>query len=143
MGDLNIEIITPYKVTFNGEAESITIPGTDGSFQVLRNHAPIISTFEIGVIKIVVNKDKIYYFATAGGTVEVNNNVVKVLANSFEAVEAIDIDRAKKALERAKKRIEERHPNTDLARAEEALKRANNRILIVQKYLPRDTTIRS
>lgn len=143
MADLNIEIITPYKVTFNGIAESITIPGTMGSFQVLRNHAPLISTIDIGVIKIVVNKDKTLYFATAGGTVEVNKNKVIVLANSFEAVESIDLERAKKALERAKKRIEEKIPGTDLSRAEDAVKRATNRISVVQKYLPRDTTIRT
>lgn len=142
MADLNIEIITPYKVLFNSEAESITIPGTSGSFQVLRNHAPLISTFKTGVIKITSGKDKTLYFATAGGTVEVNNNKVLVLADSLEAADTIDVERAKKAKERAKKRIEERTPDTDLARAEAALKRAANRITVVQKYHPRDTTIR-
>src|ERR1035437_7039233 len=123
MHDLNIEIITPSKVTFSGGAKSITIPGTLGSFQVLFNHAPIISTFETGLIKVNIE----------------NKNNVLVLADSLEGVASIDVERAGKALERAKKRIEEKLPGTDLDRAQTALKRAINRILIVEKYLPKDT----
>jgi F-type H+-transporting ATPase subunit epsilon len=139
MSDLNIEIITPSKITFSGGAKSITIPGTLGSFQVLFNHAPIISTFEIGLIKVNIDNNKTLLFATGGGTVEVNKNIVLVLADSLEEVSLIDVERAGRALERAKKRIEEKSPNTDLDRAQSALKRAINRINIVEKYLPKDT----
>jgi F-type H+-transporting ATPase subunit epsilon len=62
-----------------------------------------------------------------------------VLADSLEEVSSIDVTRAGKALERAKKRIEEKSPATDLDRAQLALKRAINRILIVEKYLPKDS----
>jgi len=58
MADLQIEIITPSKITFSGEAKSITIPGTLGSFQVLFNHAPLISTFEIGLVKVNIKENK-------------------------------------------------------------------------------------
>ena len=139
MPDLNIEIITPYKVTFSGGAKSITIPGTLGSFQVLFNHAPIISTFETGLVKVNIDGNNTLFFATGGGTVEVNKNKVLVLADSLEEVVSIDIERAGRAMERSKKRIEERLPDTDLDRAQAALKRALNRIQIVEKYLPKDT----
>ena len=138
MADLNLEIITPTKITFSGGAKSITIPGTVGSFQVLHNHAPIMSTFEIGLIKVDLDGNNVLYFATGGGTVEVLNNSVLVLADSLEAVATIDLERAKRALERARKRLEERRPETDLDRAQAALKRAVNRIQIVEKYLRGD-----
>ncbi len=138
MADLNLEIITPSKITFSGGIKSITIPGTVGSFQVLLNHAPILSTFEIGLIKVNLEAENILYFATGGGTVEVLNNSVLVLADSLEAVAAIDLERAKRALERAKRRLETRSHETDLERAENSLKRAINRIQIVEKYLRGD-----
>jgi F-type H+-transporting ATPase subunit epsilon len=138
MADLNIEIVTPSKITFSGSAKSITIPGTLGSFQVLLNHAPIISTFDIGLIKVNIDANSVLFFATGGGTVEVLHNSVNVLADSLEVVADIDVERAKRALERAKKRIEKRQPETDLDRAQSALKRAINRIQIVEKYLRGD-----
>ena len=139
MPDLNIEIITPSKVTFSGGAKSITIPGTLGSFQVLFNHAPIMSTFETGLVKVNIDNNNTLFFATGGGTVEVNKNKVLVLADSLEEVTSIDIERAGRAMERSKKRIEEKIPGTDLDRAQAALIRALNRIQIVEKYLPKDT----
>jgi F-type H+-transporting ATPase subunit epsilon len=139
MPELNIEIVTPYKVTFSGGAKSITIPGTLGSFQVLFNHAPLISTFETGLVKVNIYNNKILFFATGGGTVEVNNNNVLVLADSLEDVESIDFERAGRSMERAKQRIEGKLPETDLDRAQAALKRAINRIRIVEKYLPKDS----
>ena len=138
MAGLKLEIVTPSKTTFSGEITSITIPGTEGSFQVLFNHAPIMSIFEIGLVKVNVEGNNVLYFATGGGTVEVLNNTVLVLADSLESVALIDLERAKKALERAKRRIEERRPETDLDRAQAALKRAINRIQIVEKYLRGD-----
>jgi len=139
MPDLNLEIITPSKITFSGGAKSITIPGTLGSFQVLFNHAPLMSTFETGLVKVNIDNNNTLFFATGGGTVEVNKNNVLVLADSLEEVASIDVERAGRALERAKKRIEEKSPGTDLDRAQSALKRANNRIFIVEKYLPKDS----
>jgi F-type H+-transporting ATPase subunit epsilon len=138
MPDLNVEIITPSKITFSGGAKSITIPGTLGSFQVLFNHAPLMSTFEIGLVKVNIDNNRTLFFATGGGTIEVNKNNILVLADSLEEVSLIDVERAGRALERAKKRIEEKSPDTDLDRAQSALKRAVNRINIVEKYLPKD-----
>ena len=46
MAALTLEIITPNKIKFNGEVQSVTMPGTEGSFQVLKNHAPLMSAFE-------------------------------------------------------------------------------------------------
>ncbi len=135
MPQLTLEILTPDKLSYTGEVNAVTVPGTAGSFQVLYNHAPLLSTIEIGAIKVEVNSEKTIYFATGGGTIEVLSNKIKVLADSLEIVSEIDIDRAKKALTRAQERLEKKHiEKIDVPRAEAALARANNRIRIYEKY---------
>ncbi|MGQ9643059.1 MAG: F0F1 ATP synthase subunit epsilon [Ignavibacterium sp.] len=133
MSELFLEIISPSRQVFSGEIKSITVPGTQGRFQVLRNHAPIISTFEIGMIRVDL-KDKPKYFATAGGTIEVLNNKVLVLADSIESTDEIDLERALKAKERAEKRLSEKRPDIDILRAQAALARALNRIKVKETY---------
>jgi len=133
MKEIALEIITPSKVIFSGEVKSVTIPGTNGSFQVLYNHAPLISTFEIGRIKVVDNDSKEINFATAGGTVEVVENKILVLAESAELVDDINLDRAKESLNRAQKRLLSKK-EIDIERAEGAMARAKNRISIYTKY---------
>ena len=130
MKQLKVEIVTPSKIAFEGNVKSVTIPGTKGNFQVLFNHAPLMSSFEVGFIKIEDESEGQTNYATSGGTVEVLNNKVIVLAESFESNEDIDIKRAEEARDRAKKRIkkESGESDVDLARAEFALKRAINRI---------------
>ena len=135
MAELNLEIITPDKPIFNEVIESVTIPGTMGNFQILKNHAPLISTFDVGVVNIK-SGGKLNYFSTSGGTVEVNNNKVLVLADSIEPIDQIDIDRAEKAKERAEERLKRKHEkDMDEERAVIALKRAINRINVKEKYI--------
>jgi len=52
MSELYLEIVTPSKSAFSGDIKSITVPGTKGRFQVLKNHSPIISTLDVGMIKV-------------------------------------------------------------------------------------------
>ncbi len=139
MAELNVEIITPEKKTFSGSASAVTVPGTAGSFQILIGHAPILSTFEIGAIKVETSDKAKKLFATSGGTVEVLNNNVKILADSLEAVENIDAGRAQKAKERAQDRLARKHEEgIDTARAEAALAKAINRLKLVETYKSRE-----
>ncbi len=79
---MNLEILTPDKKIFEGEVTSVTVPGAQGSFEILNNHAPIISILEDG--KVVVRSDgKEQKFHTKGGVVEVINNKVIVLAEGI------------------------------------------------------------
>ena len=128
MKELNLEIITPSKQAFSGKVKSITIPGTAGSFQVLFNHAPLLSTFEIGKVKIENLEGKETEFATSGGTVEVTENKILILADSLETKEEINVERAKQAYDRAKERLAYRGKDIDAIRAEGALARAINRL---------------
>ncbi len=83
-----LEIVTPDEKIFEGEVQSATFPGSDGSFQVLNNHAPLISTLGKGDIKMekeVEKRTEWITFVVDGGIVEVLNNKVTVLAEKIKA----------------------------------------------------------
>jgi F-type H+-transporting ATPase subunit epsilon len=135
MKKILVEIITPNKIGYKGEVNSITVPGTKGNFQILYNHAPIISSLEIGEIIIEADDNEKEYFATSGGTIEVVDNNVIVLAETFERTKDIDVKRAEEAKRRAEERLKKkREEKIDDFRAELALKRAMNRISSVKKH---------
>jgi len=135
MAEIKLEIISPDKVIYQDVVDSITIPGTLGGFQVLKNHAPLISTIEVGIV-IVKKENESQYFTTGGGTIEVLNNKVLILADSMEKVEDIDIDRAEQAKERAVERLaKKKEEEINVARAELALKKSLNRISSKGKYI--------
>ena len=76
---MNLEIITPDKTCYEGEAELVQLPGIDGSFEILNNHAPLISALKQGKVKIKKNgKDE--FFDIKGGVIEVLDNKVLILA---------------------------------------------------------------
>ncbi len=79
---MTLEILTPDKKVYEGEANSVTLPGTMGSFEILNHHAPIISTLEDGKL-IVRNAGKEDVFFINGGVVEASNNKVVVLAEGI------------------------------------------------------------
>jgi len=134
MSELYLEIVTPSKSAFSGDIKSITVPGTKGRFQVLKNHSPIISTLDVGMIKVELPDGKPNHYSTAGGTIEVLDNKVLVLADSIELVAEIDEERALKAKQRAEQRLAEKNSELNLARAQGALARAINRLSVKEKY---------
>ena len=79
---MTLEILTPDKKVFEGEATSVTLPGTLGSFEILNHHAPIISTLQDGKL-IVRGSGKEEVFLIQGGVVEALNIVVTVLAEGI------------------------------------------------------------
>jgi len=134
MAEINLEIITPEKIIYKDSVDSVTVPGTKGLFQVLKDHAPLMSTIEIGVITLKKNSENTY-LTTAGGTIEVLNNNVMILADSVEFVGNIDIERAERAKTRAEENLKSKKEDIDFLRAELALKRAINRIKAREKYI--------
>lgn len=77
---MKVEILTPEKSIFDGEARLVSLPGSDGSLGILNNHAPLITTLAEGIVKIEDTDGKVQEFGVKGGTVEVLNNRVIVLA---------------------------------------------------------------
>lgn len=78
---MHLEIITPEKKVFEGEVSEIMVPGSHGRFQMLENHASIISTLVNGTVK-VKTATSIETFELTGGVVELLNNKVIILAES-------------------------------------------------------------
>ena len=75
---MTLEIITPEKELFNGEVDSVKLPGTNGEFEILNNHAPIISSLKKGEI--------IYKENSKDNTLAVNGGIVEVLDNKVSAL---------------------------------------------------------
>lgn len=77
---MKLEIITPEKTIYSGEVSLVQLPGIDGSFEILNNHAPLISVLVKGRIKIEEGQKQQQFFEVNGGVVEVLKNKVLVLA---------------------------------------------------------------
>ena len=80
---MDLEIITPDKKVYEGEVKLVKVPGSKGSFEILNNHAPIISILEKGEVKVIDNDDKTNYYDISGGVVEVKQNNIIILAESI------------------------------------------------------------
>lgn len=77
---MHLEIITPEKKIYTGEVDLINLPGSDGSFGILKDHAALVSTLKEGEIKIIETDNSERFFSVKGGVIEVNNNNIIVLA---------------------------------------------------------------
>ncbi len=77
-----LEIITPDKKVYEGEVKLIQLPGSKGGFELLKNHAPILSTLEKGTIKIQDENNKEHFFEIDGGVIENKANKIIVLIES-------------------------------------------------------------
>jgi F-type H+-transporting ATPase subunit epsilon len=81
---MRIDIITPDKKVYEGEIRSVRVPGKKGSFQVLKDHAPIISTLENGPVIMVDEAGNQQIFEVTGGVIEVKANNIILLADSVK-----------------------------------------------------------
>ena len=124
--ELNLEIVSPLRLVFSGKVKSVTAPGQLGEFQVLYNHAPLVSILDIGKIKIESVSGENKEFSTSGGIFEVRDNKITILAETIESKEDMDLDRARRALERAEQRLKGHEQGLD--RARRTLERAEQRL---------------
>ena len=127
---LTLDIVAPDKRVFQGIVTRVRAPGTEGGFEVLYNHAPMIATLDVGPIILTLPNSEKLTFATSGGFLEVIGNVGTVLAETAEPASDIDVDRARAAEARALERLREADKSLDRLRAERALERARNRLRI-------------
>jgi len=129
----SLQIITPTGIAFQGEALSVTAPGVQGGFQVLYNHAPLLSSLAIGEIRVTNRKREQFLYAVSGGFLEVKNNLVVALVDAIEHAPDIDVSRATRARERAETRMHSKDPSVDIDRARLAMVRALNRLRVAAK----------
>jgi F-type H+-transporting ATPase subunit epsilon len=126
---IHLQIVTPRKVVFEGDVEKFTAPGVMGPFQILFNHAPIVAALTPGHLHLTTPDGKTENYAVAGGIVELHQNKATVLADAVETKSEIDIERARRSMERAQQRLRTRQ-GVDVNRAEAAMSRANARLRI-------------
>ncbi|MCZ7556502.1 MAG: F0F1 ATP synthase subunit epsilon [Bacteroidia bacterium] len=124
----DVELVTPQRVEFTGKAVSVSCPGIEGRFQVLYNHAPFLSALTVGLLNLERAGETALVYAVSGGVVQVFHNHVRILADTAERSDSIDVVRATKAKERAEARLKSHAQDMDSARAEAALHRALNRL---------------
>jgi len=127
------EIVTPEKVVFSEEIESLVIPAERGYLGVLAGHAPLLCTLQPGEIRIKGDKGE-QHFSTSGGFMEVTPGKAVLLTESAEEVSTIDVKRAEEGKKRAEERLTATAKDVDKERAKAALERAQNRLRIAQKY---------
>lgn len=123
-----LEIVTPEQILLRDEVQFMVAPGAEGELGIMKNHAPLVAALNIGVLRYKNASGTQKKMALSGGFVEVIDNVARVLAETAENGEHIDVLRAKAAKERAERRLQAREDNLNLARAEMALKRAIARL---------------
>jgi F-type H+-transporting ATPase subunit epsilon len=129
MSTFTLEIVTPEKALYSGVVGHLQAPGTEGSFGVLSGHAPLLSGLETGAVSFSDEDGASHKMAISGGFVEVAGNRVTILAETAERAEEIDVDRARAAGERARKRMTNKN-EIDAVRAAAALARALNRLKV-------------
>lgn len=126
----DLQIVTPRRIVFTGPVVSLSAPGVLGAFQVLHNHAPLLSSIAIGEVKIVDAEGTETHYATSGGFVEVRNNKLVMLAETTERADEINVERAKASMTRAQGRLSEKRREIDVERAQLSLLRALNRLKV-------------
>ncbi len=132
---IRCEIVSQDRMIFEGEADTVVLPGTEGEMGILPNHAPLLSALDYGVI-LVRYQGTEEAFTVAGGVVEVQPDIITVLADRAENVGEIDISRAEAARERAEKYLAEGPPPDSDAylRMEAALRRSRLRLDAARRY---------
>jgi len=127
MAQLQLEIVTPDRLVLSEPVEYVGAPGYEGEFGILPNHIPFLSALQVGNLYYKVG-GKAFFVFVAGGFAEVSDNKVTILAEVAEKATEIDVDRARKARERAEQRMAKQQDNYDHARVQSALVRAMARM---------------
>jgi F-type H+-transporting ATPase subunit epsilon len=127
-----LEIVTPEKKVVDTAAEEVQIPAKNGYLGVLPGHAPLVTELSVGEIIYCENASELR-LAVAWGFAEVLPDKVTILAESAERPSEIDVDRARKAKERAEQRLASGDATVDVDRALDALHRAETRLEVAAK----------
>ena len=130
---IKLEIVTPEKAIVSEEAKIVMAPGTCGEFGVLPGHTTFLTTLNVGSLRYVDKTGKERKVFINGGFAEALPDKVTVLAESAERRRDIDVERARRALERAEQRLgkPDNSQDFDHARAKAAMARAMHRLNVV------------
>ncbi len=132
---IRCEIVSQDRQVFTGDADMIIVPGSQGEMGILPNHAPLLSTLKIGILRVRFQGQE-QVFTIAGGVIEVQPNLVTVMADAAENVLEIDVSRAEAAKRRAEEYLKQGPPpDTDAyLKIESALRRSTLRLEAVKRF---------
>jgi F-type H+-transporting ATPase subunit epsilon len=126
---MHVEVVTAERELYNGEADELIAPGSEGMLGILPRHAALLTALKPGALRIKLNGAEEPLFVS-GGFLEVSNNQATVLADTAEHAEEIDQARAEEARRRAQERLAQVTSNTERAELQAALQRAIERLRV-------------
>ncbi len=103
---IRCEIVSQDRIVYQGDADSVLIPGAAGEMGILPHHSPVLTTLQFGIVRVRAGGEDLF-FTVAGGVAEVQPDHVTVLADAAENVQEIDVQRAEAARARAEQAIKE------------------------------------
>jgi F-type H+-transporting ATPase subunit epsilon len=133
---IRCEIVSQDRLVYEDDVDIVVLPGEDGEMGVLPHHAPVLSTLRLGVIRVRKGGEE-KVFTVTGGLVEIQPDLVTVLADAAENVEEIDIARAEEARQRAQDLLEQSKSEGDMdtyLAMEAALRRSTLRLDVANRY---------
>ena len=128
---LHVEVVTAERELYNGEANLVSAPGSEGRLGILPRHAALLTTLAPGDLRIELNGAEEPLFVS-GGFLEVSDDNVTVLADTAEHAEEIDHARAEEARRRAQERLAQAQSNVERAELQAALERAIARLRVAE-----------
>ena len=128
---LHVEVVTAERELYNGEANLVSAPGSEGRLGILPRHAALLTTLAPGDLRIELNGAEEPLFVS-GGFLEVSDDNVTVLADTAEHAEEIDHARAEEARRRAQERLAQAQSNIERAELQAALERAIARLRVAE-----------
>jgi F-type H+-transporting ATPase subunit epsilon len=130
---LQLEIVTPEKLAFSDEVDSVVLPGSQGELGVLPHHAPLVSTLGVGELRIRKGANE-EAFAIAGGFLQVLPDKVVVMAETADMASEIDVEKAEAARREAERALESGYvEGADLSAARASLQQALLRLRVAER----------
>src|SRR5205085_12448320 len=126
---LHVEVVTAERELYNGEADLVSAPGSEGRLGILPRHAALLTTLAPGALRVQLGGAEEDIFV-GGGFLEVSNDNVTVLADTAEHAEEIDQARAEEARRRAQERLEQAQSDVERAELVGALEQAMARLRV-------------
>lgn len=127
---IHLEIVTPDRNFYENDVKMFVIETSEGEIGVLNDHEPLVTPVSIGEVWIEEKAGDEKVAACSKGFLTIADNVARVVVDSAEWEDEIDIERAEEARKRAEKRLEKRHDEIDVVRAKASLERAINRLRV-------------
>ena len=129
---IQLDIVTPERGVVSEAVDELILPGSEGYLGVRPGHAPLLTALQVGAIEVRKGRD-VSYLAVSWGFAEVLPDRVSILAETAEKSSEIDVDRARRARERAENRLKKPDPDTDFRRAQVALQKALIRLQVAAR----------